>query len=245
MKRSSFQADLNASPAMLTYGTNLTIPGDLLRDPGQESKPDLKSLVKFMEKVNNKPPIQTSIKPQTPVEPPPKTVKHVYTKQHKTVGLQAPYCGPFPIVSRPSRSTVKIKVGVHKDNSPRFEVRHWRDLKICHLPTDAKEAQRPKLGRPAKNATASADSPNQTDGSEAVKPVDGKGKVNNPNELIPVDAGPDQNKRNSNAGGKLPPRSTRNPKPNYVDSLIVKQNAWSAGPEDLAEINRSINTRQI
>ena len=99
--------------------------------------------------------------------------------------------------------------------------------------------------RPAKNATASADSPNQTDGSKAVKPVDGKGKVNNPNELIPVDAGPDQNKRNSNAGGKLPPRSTRNPKPNYVDSLIVKQNAWSAGPEDLAEINRSINTRQI
>ena len=84
MKRTSFQAHLNASPAMLTYGSNLVIPGDLLREPNQIEGPDLERLAKAMQKVDQKPAIQTSVGKQTPVDPPPKTIKHVYTKQHKT-----------------------------------------------------------------------------------------------------------------------------------------------------------------
>ena len=115
MKRTAYQADLKASPAMLTYGSNLTIPGDLLRQPSDLSGPDLENLANFMQKVNNKPPIQTSTKPQTLVEPPPLSVKHVYTKQHQTTGLQAHYEGPFLVAEQVSRSVMKLEGGSYQD----------------------------------------------------------------------------------------------------------------------------------
>ena len=62
MKRAAFQKELDASPALLTYGTNLAIPGDVLRDPGdQYSKPELEELVKYLSKVNNQPPRPTVV----------------------------------------------------------------------------------------------------------------------------------------------------------------------------------------
>ena len=38
MKRTAYQADLQASPSMLCYGTNPMVPGDLLREPGDMSE---------------------------------------------------------------------------------------------------------------------------------------------------------------------------------------------------------------
>ena len=115
-KRVSFQKELGASPAMLTYGTQLAVPGDLLRDPGDPlSKPQLEELVEFMHKVDNQNPKPTTKQPHQEIVPePPLTVTHVYTKQHKTTGLQPSYCGPFPVIERLSRSTVKIRVGFTK-----------------------------------------------------------------------------------------------------------------------------------
>ena len=131
-KRVAYQQDLGTSPSMLAFGCNPAVPGDLLRDPGDPlSKPELEELVKFMGHTDDKPPKPTGIQPQTPVPEPPPTVTHVYTRQHNTTGLQAPYQGPFPVISRPSRSTVKIRVGYSKHNVPRYEIRHWRDLNKC------------------------------------------------------------------------------------------------------------------
>ena len=151
-------------------------------------------------------------------------------------------------ITRPS--TVKIKVGVHKDNSPRYEVRHWRDLKLCHLPPDAPEAQRPKLGRPPKS-TSSTEAQPTTDAvtpqtpapvesrqtgitTETVKTTDDENKQNKPAATT----------TNSNVGGK-PTRSTRNPNPRYIDSVTTLQSnhperMWSASVADLAVINQSI-----
>ena len=84
MKRASFQQELGASPAMLAFDTNLAIPGDILRDPGDPlSGPELEELVQYMGKHNNKLPVPTSTKPQVEVPEPPLSVKYVYAKQHK------------------------------------------------------------------------------------------------------------------------------------------------------------------
>ena len=230
---------------MLTYGTNLAVPGDLLRDPGEPfSEPELNELVKYMGKNNVKEPIPTTSRPQVEVPEPPLSVTHVYTKQHKLTGLQPSYVGPFPIVQRPSRSTVKIRVGFDKRGQPRHELRNWKDLKIAEVPEDVTEASRPKRGRPKSSIPTSVQSgPDSGDIEEA---------------------GPSSEVNNTN-GAEIqtrPTRSTRNPSPIYVDSLSLSPStgppphrafspssrpesnatkAWSASPEDLSFINRSIS----
>ena len=242
MKRTAFQKELKTSPAMLTYGRNLSIPGDLLVDPGEPyTEPELEELVRYMQKHNNKLPSPTTHRSQVPVEEPPDTVTHVYTRQHNRVGLEAPYAGPFPVVARPTRSTVQIKVGLTKAGKDRLEVRHWRDLKIAHMRPEAKEASRPARGRPKKTPGATSD-PSEADFSAEQTPEE----INKPAQQADAQI--------SNFGGK-PTRSTRNPNPIYVDSLRTSgpppypgfppptswsPYPWSASPEDIAELNRRI-----
>ena len=242
MKRTSFQKELGTSPAFLAYGTNLAVPGDLLRDPGEPfTEPELEQLVKFMGKHNNKEPIPTSIKPQVEVPEPPLSVTHVYTKQHKTTGLQPSFIGPFPVVDRPSRSQVKIRVGFDVHNNPRYELRNWRDLKIAEIPEGAEEASRPKRGRPPKATSAQ---------SKIAIPPDEPGKTTSGHNK---DDGEEQN-NNKSEGGKIqttrPLRSTRNPHPVYVDSITTNLStsatprSWSASKEELAELNSAILSDQ-
>lgn len=249
MKRCSYQKELNASPAMLTYGTNLSIPGDLLRDPGEPFNEDeLKNLVDFMAKTNNMEAKQTTKPKQVEVEEPPETVTHVYTRQHNTTGLQAPYCGPFPIVSRPSRSQVKIKVGLTKGGLPRYELRSWRDLKVAPVdPDDVQEASRPNRGRKPASAKAQAEETFDTSG-ESEADFNPEVKINKA-ETPETNITSQQIKTNSNVGGK---RSTRNPNPVYVASITgppdklgfpAKPVTWSASPADLEFINASIVSR--
>ena len=241
MKRTSYQKQLGASPAMLTYGTSLAVPGDLLRDPGLPfSEPELEELVKYMGQHDNKPPIQTDIPPQEPIPEPPLSVTHVYTKQYKTPGLSPSFVGPFPIEERISRSQVKIRVGYNIKNEPRFEIRNWKDLKICEVPPDITEASRPKRGRPSK-ASAPSEADNATDESVVVNklPANEARQNQKPQQTSSCE--------NSNGGGK---RSTRNPNPVYVASItgppprlgFPRQKAWSASASELEEINRSIVT---
>ena len=242
MKRVAFQKELDASPALLTYGTNLAVPGDVLRDPGDVyTKPELEELVKFLDKNNKNPAKQTSKPQQTPVEEPPPSVTHVYTKQHNTTGLQSPYVGPFPIESRPTRSTVKIRVGFLKNGQPRYEVRNWRDLKVAHMDPETAEAERPKLGRPAKPTTVEpTPMTSEAGGSDVTE-----------RRAEKTENSAAKSKQNSNVGGK-PIRSTRNPNPVYVDAIQIHSpgppphsgfsnstpRAWSASQAEIAELNR-------
>ena len=162
----------------------------------------------------------------------------MYTKQHKTVGLEAPYSGPFPVVSRPTRSTVKIKVGLTRAGEDRHEVRHWRDLKVAHMAPDAKEAARPMRGRPVKTCVQSG--PDSTTEKSGIQ--DG-GNINKP--VAPSTHAEDAVITNV--------RSTRNPNPQYVDGIgppslppfpkagiSNKISTWSASKEELAILNASI-----
>ena len=262
LKRSSFQKELGASPAMMTYGTNLAIPGDLLRDPGDPlSETEMQKLLQFVNTIDHNTPTQPT-KIQTEVPEPPNNVTHVYTKQYNTTGLQAPYMGPFPVVSRPSRTQVKIQVGLDVRGHPRYELRNWKDLKIGHLRPDATDASRPKRGRPSANAGVpplQAEVPPEdstSSGSEAANSneQDG-GKVNKlsaspshkPVEQIQIQCG-------------RPQRSTRNPSPLYVDSIgpppmppflagnsnnFNHPKTWSASKEEMDQINNSINHRHL
>ena len=187
---------------------------------------------------------------------------HVYTRQHHTTGLQSPYEGPFRIAERTSRSTVKLEVGLYRDGSKRYEIRHLNDCKLAHPASLAAPASRPKLGRPS-----SATSDLQLEPEASLEPSD---KLPHP----PSDStgGVSQNKQPLVATRTLndhatsyqdnrdpsspvlgegeqaqtgPPqlpafparaaRSTRNKNPRYVDAI------WSASPSELALINSSIN----
>ena len=261
LKRSSFQKELGASPAMMTYGTNLAIPGDLLRDPGDPmSETEVQKLVQFVNKIDHKvPKTTTNPKPVIEVQEPPSNVTHVYTKQYNTTGLQAPYMGPFPVVERPSRTQVKIQVGVNVKGEPRYELRNWKDLKIAHLRSDATEASRPKRGRPStiKVKPHSDSDPIDADTSaqsEAANSTDGKSNVN---KSLSAESTPRPVEINSNVGGNRPKRSTRNPAPIYVDAtrdagppqptelagisnVVFRPQAWSATQEEMNAINESI-----
>ena len=250
MKRVAFQKELGTSPSILTYGMNPAIPGDLLRDPGQElTPPDLQELVKYMLKTNNNAPNPTKIPNQIEVPEPPHDITHVYAKQHKAQGLQASYEGPFRVVSRPSRSQAKIQVGLTVAGEPRYEVRSWRDLKVAHVEADTIEAQRPKRGRPKKLVTIDQSEP----ASSVSKPeTQGDSDVNKPASSTTNDA------QNSKVGGKRPARTTRNPNPSYVDSItntgpppalafpgrpLQSVKPWSASVNEIMELNRQIQAK--
>ena len=186
---------------MLTYGMNLAVPGDLLRDPGEPyNDEELKQMVDFMSNLNNNSPKPTTKSKQELVPEPPHSITHVYTKQHQTVGLQPSYCGPFRIVDRPSRSQVKIQVGLTKQGLPRYELRSWRDLKVAPEGLDVPEASRPMRGRKPQKPSSPDDGPTATEVKS--EPDSNGGEVNNMADSV-----------TTNAAGK---RSTRNPQPSYV-----------------------------
>ena len=116
----------------------------------------MENILKKLRLKNNRVGIPPSLnKPNPKVPTMPDTVTHVYTRQYDTKGLSQKYVGPFPVISRPSRSTIEIEVGLNKDGSKRVELRHISDIKIAYLRDDATIATRPKRGRPPKSPNAS------------------------------------------------------------------------------------------
>ena len=115
----------------------------------------MRSLLEQVRSNTNNPPVQTSrhAQPEKPLAAIPEDITHVYTRQHKAVGLQPSWEGPFRIESRPSRSTVQLDVGTYKNGEKRLEIRHFNDLKLAHPDSPAGvTAVRPKLGRPSKTS---------------------------------------------------------------------------------------------
>ena len=165
----------------------------------------------------------------------PKNVSHVYVKQHETRGLDPRYRGPFKVISNPTRSSLEIKAGLTARGEVRSEWRAWADCKPAHINEDTVEASRPKRGRPPKPQVP----------SDQESPLDPPVVTNSEAPNLP----------NSNDGGNSsrPTRSTRNPAPNYVDTLVASidfsrpppsyhppSTTWTASRRELEVINRSI-----
>ena len=242
MKRASYQKELDTSPSMLVYGADPVIPGDCLINPGDDlALPDLKQLAEDLTKLDLAAPRQTSSQSTNPVEEPPSTVTHVYVREHGTKGLDSQFRGPFAVVDRPSRSTVKIRVGFYVNGEPRHQIRHWRDLKVAHMRSgDTTEASRAKLGRPKKSSPSSSSASSEADSSTG--PSLQPGDAEEVNKLTSSSSFQNQKPATSPLPAEIqnqkPVRSTRNQNPQYIDSLVP--NSWAANKEELAAINSSI-----
>ena len=258
-RSASLQPDIGASPSEMTFGTNVKIPGQLLSDlTDKDSVESLKNLLHETKKNTLRAVSQPSRHnpPERPLPGIPDGVTHVYTKQHQTTGLQTAFQGPFPLVEKLSKSTVKIEVGVFKNGDKRYEVRHLNDLKFAHPESLAAPASRPALGR---KPTSLAGGQSSTGGSGSVttpsnnfpsttskQPVVGNSaagnhETSNPISRVPasvvVSGLPVATGAPPSPAFTRPVRATRNPCPQYVDAI------WVASKQDLDEINRSISRR--
>ena len=148
--RTSFQTDLNSTSAELVFGSNPTVPGDMVGEPGPPTtSKQLQSLLESLRQQAAQPATQTSNHGSPSVHTPHNlhNVTHVRIKRHKTHPLQHTYEGPFKIVEHLGKSCIKIHVGSYADGTPRHEVQHWENAKPAVLQDDQPEAERPKLGR--------------------------------------------------------------------------------------------------
>ena len=164
-RRTAFNRDLGTSSSELALGLHVQVPGAILKDVNFDTEPSIKDILENVEIKNNRFAVPTSTNKQELVDPPSEKVTHVYTRQHNVKGLQPVWTGPFRILSRPTRSTLVIKVGLNNDRTDRTELRAWADVKPAYLRVDAEDAARPKRGRPSKLTTATSSLP-ETESNE-------------------------------------------------------------------------------
>ena len=235
-KRVALQQDIGASASQLTFGgLNPSLPGALLIDPGEPMKNNqLRDLLTNLQRRDNGLAVQTSHHQPEPSKPdatlPPGTT-HVMTRQHKTTGLDPNWSGPFPVLEQVSRSQIKIKVGHFKDGSPKIELRRLQDIKPAYLEPGSVNAERPARGRPPTRPPPapvpellipSSSSP-PSSSPEPAKNSSTNQQINNQ----PVVSKQDNSAGNSNFGSyrdalvNRPKRSTRNPNPQYIDSISI------------------------
>ena len=148
--RTAFQADLNTTSAELVLGTNPTIPGALVGEPGPE--PTSQQLTQLLESLRQRaaqPALPTTSHQHPPVNVPADLdrVTHVRIKRHKLGPLQHAYEGPFPIVERVGGSCIRVRVGSYADGRPRMELHHWANAKPAILAPETPVAERVALGR--------------------------------------------------------------------------------------------------
>ena len=241
-KRVQVQPDLDTSAAQLCYGKSLDLPGQLLAHPGAPlSNIQTKALLEELYKLSARPALQTSATVQPFDISYTEKATHVYVKVDNPQGLNSRFEGPYQIISRPSRSTIEVRIGSFADGRPRLQTYSWASCKIAHLRPDATLGQRPKLGRPS----ASSEVPNST---EVVDDATGGLNVNNAlnrnsnvgreNEPEPASQTDVNNSLPAQPEIGRPVRSTRNPNPLYVDAIC---RPWSASQTEIHELNRLIS----
>ena len=135
----------------------------------------------------------------------------VYVKAHEPKhGLCPRFDGPYKIISRPSRSTVQIKVGTFADGRDRLSTFHWSSCKVAHMREDAVVASRPMLGRkPTERPDPPPPPSSDKMADDAVKQSKQIERAKIQTELTD---GATPSRRSA--------RSTRNPAPQYVDSVM-------------------------
>ena len=244
-KRVQVQPDLDISASQLVFGKAVSVPGQILGHPGAPlTNLQTRALLEELYKLSARPPVPTS----AIVEPldlsHTESAKHVYIKKEDPSGLSARFEGPYPIVSRPSRSTIQVRIGSYIDGSPRLQVYNWNLCKVAHLRDDAVPAERPRLGRKPNPGTPesppstspSTTSPTSTtaESSKSSSPKASSsphqetlsGKQPHPGYLQKGPLITDKMFDNADWPSILnipkssrPARSTRNPNPQYVDQI--------------------------
>ena len=130
---------------------------------------------------------------------------HVYIKLDKTTPLSKVYDGPFPIISRPTKSTITIREGFYVSGIPMLKTHHWQSAKIANMRPEAQEGHKPTRGRPPKSASTntltnetSLTYPNRSDDiSNINKPVNTKLGKNGKKKLLIETKNPQQNEMRS------------------------------------------------
>ena len=223
-KRIQVQPDLDASAADLVYGKSLKIPGQLLGHPGKPlTNLQTKMLLEELYKMSAQPAIPTS----TVVEPLDisftEKATHVYVKVEDPGPLCPRFEGPFRIISRPTKSTVQVRLGSYVDGSPRLQVYSWASCKPAHMRPGDKEYERPKLGRPPTNSSGGPKPTDSSISSESSQEVNNQGtlhstrnKRDNIQTLLTSDTDPAAHRHNPR-----PARSSRNQNPAYIDYLAL------------------------
>ena len=230
--RASFRDDIQASPAELAHGLKPALPGSLIltHQPNQ----DLKTLLENVKTKTDRKAVQTKINVENkPVQEPPADVTHAYTLQHNTTGLDPSYRGPFEIVKRISRSTVRLKVGQYASGEMRTEDRHWGQLKAVKLPKTTIPDSRPKLGRPTVKQSEQNSKPTPSTGPPPTPPFTGF----KPSDIKPKE--PIITKEMLNSWGDIYETIssidfTKPPPPITM---------WQASSKEIASINSSITNR--
>ena len=158
------------------------------------------------------------------------------------------------IVDKPSRSTVKLEVGIFKDGRKRYEIRHLDDIKFAHPDSLAAPIHRPKLGRPSASADSRVSTEVTTAPSRSLttplaeterKQSKQNGSTPSPSRTTTATADtPAASAADPNIGDLTGPpsikpfsrpiRATRNPNPKYVDAI------WSATQDEIEAINAAI-----
>ena len=148
-RRTAYHSELQASPAVMLFGENPAVPGDLAGAdlPSDSGLPDLLDRVRANAK---RPTGQTSIRRDPGVYYPPTTLTatHAYLKNPKPTPLSPRYSGPYLIRERLGKSAIKIVTGHYKSTgAEKTEVHHWKNCHPMILPLDAQAATKPSPGR--------------------------------------------------------------------------------------------------
>ena len=135
---------------------------------------------------------------------------HVYIKQADKKSLCPSFEGPYPIVSRPTRSTIVVKLSVKKDGSDHLQTYHWSWCKPAVMREDAQTASRPRPGRP---------STEQKQTPSAPEPV----VSTNVNNQSPPSGNIQTESRQSSSPSsrERPVRASRNPNPSYIHAAAA------------------------
>lgn len=155
-RRTALQPALDASAAEMVLGTNITIPGDIIGEPGPPLKgKQLQQLLEGLRQKAAQPPTQPSHNRQAPEHYPNlDDITHVYVRKGKKDTLGPLFEGPFPILERLGKSCVKVRVGTTAGGEPRTEIQHWFNCKPANKSEETPEGQRVPRGRKPLNPKA-------------------------------------------------------------------------------------------
>ena len=150
-KRTSFQADLGASPAELVFGEVPRVPGDLVEP---KDGPAIPELLEKLRALAAREPIQTAHHRKMPVYWPHEAekAKLVFVKIGKPSLLGPMYEGPYVITKKLGDSCLEIRVGSWNDGTPRHDIVHWNNC-VPYF-GDLAPAERAKRGRKPLNPKA-------------------------------------------------------------------------------------------
>ena len=145
-KRVAYQPDLDTSAAILAFGRSPLLPGQLLGHPGPPlNGVQIKALLEELYKMDAKPALQTSSKSNQLDISETESASHVYIKVDEPKGLSCRFEGPYPVISRPSRSQLEVRIGSYANGAPRTLVVHWSSCKVAHVRQNFQEGSRPNI----------------------------------------------------------------------------------------------------